>query len=63
VLRDTKNKNYIGLICLFQRAMGPERKMDPPKGLENIGIVGLPGSEVREDICEDEHLSRGLNKG
>lgn len=43
--------------------MGPEQKMDPPKGLENIGMVGLLGSEVREDGCEEEHLSRGLNKG
>lgn len=43
--------------------MDPEQKMDPPKGLENIGMVGLPGSEDREDSCEEEHVSRGLNKG
>lgn len=35
--------------------------MDPPKGLKSIGMMGLPGSEVREDSCEEEHLSRGLN--
>lgn len=58
-----QEKNYIGSICLFQRPMGPEQKMDPPKGLKSIGMVGLPGSEVREGNCEEEHLSRGRNKG
>lgn len=39
------------------------QKMEPPKGLEKTGKEGLPGSEVRDSSCEEDHLSRGLNKG